>query len=60
MLVLSMLLFTSGFAQDMPSPGGGPDFGKHVSGMAPEHPREHGAQFGACVSSMARGEGCVH
>lgn len=34
-------------------PAGGPAFGQHVAGMAPEHAIEHGARFGACVSAMA-------
>ena len=43
-----------------PAPGGGSAFGQHVSSMAPEHPREFGAQFGACVSLIARGLPCGH
>ena len=42
------------------SPGGGPAFGQHISGHAPEHPVLHGAMFGECVSMMAQGEGCSH
>ena len=38
----------------------GPGFGAHISEMAPDHPREHGRMFGACVSAMARGEACSH
>jgi hypothetical protein len=41
-------------------PGGGPAFGQHMAGMAPEHPVEHGAGFGSCVSAMARGGPCPH
>ena len=41
-------------------PGGGPAFGQHVSDMAPEHPLEHGAEFGQCVSTMAQGGECPH
>ena len=37
-----------------------PAFGPHVSGMAPEHPLEHGAMFGTCVSTMAQGATCSH
>lgn len=37
----------------------GPGFGTHVSEMAPDHPRADGAEFGACVSAMARGESCL-
>ncbi len=58
-LVFSVALFGFGFAQDM-CPNPGPGFAEHVSSMAPEHPREHGSQFGACVSTMARGETCEH
>lgn len=43
-----------------PEPGGGPEFGQHIASMAPEHAIDHGAMFGECVSSMARGEGCTH
>ena len=37
-----------------------PSFGQHVASMAPEHAREHGAEFGSCVSAMARGLECPH
>lgn len=37
-----------------------PDFGQHVSDMAPEHAQADGAVFGACVSAMALGAGCPH
>ena len=37
-----------------------PDFGQHVSDMAPEHAQTHGVAFGACVSAMARGASCPH
>jgi len=46
-------------AEDV-APGGGNDFGQHVAGMAPEHAIDHGADFGACVSVMARGLACPH
>ncbi len=42
------------------APGGGSDFGQHVAGMVPEHAIAHGADFGACVSAMARGLACPH
>ena len=44
------------------APMGGRAFGEHVSGMAPEHPLEHGGQmFGQCVSEMAiTGQMCEH
>jgi hypothetical protein len=48
-----------GVAQDV-APGGGNDFGQHVADMAPEHAIAHGADFGACVSAMARGQECRH
>jgi hypothetical protein len=46
--------------QSHPAPGGGPAFGQHVSGMAPDHPKEHGRLFGECVSAMAQGAECDH
>jgi hypothetical protein len=46
-------------AEDV-APGGGNEFGQHVAGMAPEHAIAHGADFGACVSAMARGMACPH
>jgi hypothetical protein len=46
-------------AEDV-APGGGSAFGQHVAGMAPEHAVAHGADFGACVSAMARGLACPH
>lgn len=42
------------------APMGGRPFGEHVSGMAPEHPRMHGSQFGECVSDMAITGECPH
>lgn len=47
-------------AEEGVSPGGGPAFGQHVSGMAPEHPKGHGRMFGQCVSAMARTGQCPH
>ena len=47
-------------AAEPPTPGGGPAFGQHVASMTPDHPQDHGAMFGECVSAMARGEGCPH
>ena len=38
----------------------GRDFGRHVSAMAPEHPKQHGAMFGECVSELARTGICPH
>lgn len=48
--------------QSAQAPLGGRAFGEHVSGMAPEHPLEHGGQmFGQCVSEMAiTGQMCEH
>jgi hypothetical protein len=34
--------------------------GEHVSGHAPEHPREMGALFGECVSELAITGTCPH
>jgi hypothetical protein len=48
-----------GLAQDV-APGGGNGFGQHVAGMVPEHAIAHGADFGACISAMARGLECPH
>jgi hypothetical protein len=45
---------------DEVAPGGGNAFGQHVAGIAPEHAIAHGADFGACVSAMARGLPCPH
>jgi hypothetical protein len=42
------------------APGGGNAFGQHVAGMAPEHAIAHGAEFGACVSTMATTGSCPH
>jgi hypothetical protein len=36
----------------------GRGLGEHVSGVAPEHPVLHGADFGACVSEMALTGAC--
>ena len=38
----------------------GREFGRHVSGMAPEHPIDHGALFGECVSVLAITGECPH
>lgn len=38
----------------------GRQFGQHVSGMAPEHPRMHGRLLGECVSEMAITGECPH
>lgn len=60
LLGLTLPLALVGVASALPAPGGGAEFGQHVAAMAPEHPREHGSKFGACVSQMARGEVCSH
>lgn len=63
LVVLLLLLGATPALADgmpMPTPGGGPAFGLHVSGMAPEHPIAHGAMFGECVSSMASTGTCPH
>ena len=64
--VFAVIVILAGFglmgalAGEMPRPGNGPEFGQHVSSMAPEHAREHGAHFGGSVSDMARGKDCGH
>jgi hypothetical protein len=55
-ILLSALIPAAASAQT--APGGGPAFGQHVAGMAPEHARMHGAMFGQCVSTMARTGAC--
>ena len=52
-LLMTVLMVVPAFAQTV-APGGGGAFGKHVSSMAPEHPRDHGSGFGKCVSTMAQ------
>lgn len=56
-LLMTVLMVVPAFAQ---TPGGGDAFGEHVSSMAPERPRDHGREFGECVSSMARTGTCPH
>ena len=58
-LLLTSLMVVPAFAQTI-APGGGNAFGEHVSGMAPEHPRDHGLDFGKCVSTMAQTGVCPH
>jgi hypothetical protein len=58
-LLAAALLAAPATAQTV-SPGDGNAFGQHVAEMAPEHPRDHGAEFGECVSSMARTGTCPH
>ena len=58
-LIVSVLTLGGAGTALAAEPAGGPAFGRHVAGMAPEHPIEHGAHFGACVSAMAR-TGCPH
>ena len=53
------LMVAPAFAETV-APGGGSAFGEHVSSMAPEHPRDHGREFGECVSTMARTGTCPH
>ena len=38
----------------------GSTLGQHVSEMAPEHPLDHGALFGECVSELAITGECLH
>jgi hypothetical protein len=58
-LTLGLMVATAApaLAQEV-IPGGGNAFGQHVAGMAPEHAIQHGAEFGACISAMARGLDC--
>jgi hypothetical protein len=60
-LTLGLMVATAApaLAQEV-IPGGGNAFGQHVAGMAPEHAIQHGAEFGACISAMARGLDCPH
>lgn len=58
-LLMTVLMVVPAFAQTV-APGGGDAFGEHVSSMAPEHPRDHGREFGECVSSMAQTGTCPH
>jgi hypothetical protein len=51
-LLMTVLMVVPALAQTV-APGGGSAFGEHVSSMAPEHPRDHGRDFGKCVSTMA-------
>lgn len=59
-MVGSLVLGSAGAALAQEDVAPGPGIGKHVSEMAPEHPRSHGAMFGACVTVMARGLVCDH
>ena len=60
-LLMTILMVVPAFAQEEEvAPGGGNAFGAHVSGMAPEHPKELGGEFGKCVSTMARTGTCPH
>lgn len=60
-LTVALLVGATGPAlADDVAPGGGNAFGQHVAGMAPEHAVAHGADFGACVSAMARGLACPY
>ncbi|MBA4180568.1 MAG: hypothetical protein C0506_08280 [Anaerolinea sp.] len=47
-------------AAAQPAPGGGPEFGQHVAEMAPDHPTDHGREFGRCVSELAKRGECGH
>lgn len=38
----------------------GPEFGAHVSEMAPEHAVAHGSMFGDCIATMATTSTCPH
>lgn len=49
-----------GAATAAAAPRGGPEFGQHVAEMAPDHPVDHGRDFGNCVSQLARTGHCEH
>ncbi len=38
----------------------GPEFGRHLHEITPEHPLEHGGMFGECVATMATTGECPH
>jgi hypothetical protein len=60
-LLMTVVVSSGAFAQEEEIvPGGGNAFGEHVSGMAPEHPMDHGQGFGKCVSTMAQTGTCPH
>lgn len=59
-LGLALALPIIGSAAAQPTPGGGPDFGRHVADIAPDHPIDHGRQFSECVSALATTGECSH
>lgn len=70
----ALLVAVSAYAQSTPpvqdepqkpvasteTPIKGRALGEHVSGHAPEHPREMGRKFGECVSELAITGICPH
>lgn len=57
LFILSILNFVpSAIAETCPAPG--PDFGPHISSMAPKCPLMDGKMFGNMASSMAKGIPC--
>ena len=61
LVALAVAVYGSGVAgAEEVAPGGGNTFGAHVTVMAPEHPQDHGAMFGECVSAMATDATCPH
>ena len=60
LLGLALSVPAIGIAAAAPAPGGGPEFGQHVAGMAPAHPVDHGRDFGRCVSELATTGTCNH
>jgi len=60
MIGLAFSVLAIGTASAAPTPGGGPDFGHHVADMAPDHPVDHGRNFGQCVSQLASTGVCEH
>ncbi len=59
-LGIGLAALALGSAGAVSASGGGPEFGPHVAGMTPEHPVQHGALFGDCVSDMATTASCPH
>ena len=59
LLMVSAVIAAPAGAQTV-TPGDGNAFGQHVASMAPEHPSDHGALFGECVSGLAVSGTCPH
>lgn len=59
-IAMALSALAIGSVAAAPAPGGGPEFGQRVSGMTPDHAREHGSDFGHCVSQLATTGVCHH